>query len=858
MAATRHHPPQLPPPVHLTADDARYTGAMRLNIPVPREVGAGASSIARKRAAGYVESVTLTTLVHGTRVRLHAGGRRAASGEAQGPGAPPPHAPCVDVASMRVDVGKECGEGAARTDDALPLLTAPKRPTRVVFTGARVLAGADEKDAVTDTVIDIINGFKAPARGAPLRAAAATADAAAAARGDAPDPSSPPRSPGVATGAVSPPPAAAAPPLGRPGSTPDGGDLLKLLLAQGAAPDAGGDTAAGRSSSPDDAPPSSPPPRRPPSTPRPLSASVAARLASPPPGGARAPRGGVAGAAAVPAPASPPSYEVIADGLQVCLCADSAPGRVLVTSTSARVVGGPPPGDPDRSAVLFDATGVALHACLTDVDPCGPPAWLDDDGKPPLDTAAGAAPERVVDPFDFCVRHASAAEGRRGRPPRADELAIDLPPLTARAPGAAFAVLVDVGQALSGRPPPPPPSGAADAVLLASAPAAAAAAPPGGEAVAALVRAASRYAVATRDLASLRGDVAAAAPPGDTTWAAAPPARGADAAAALRDVLNRGSVTGGVSSPPSGGPLTAGAPAVVAAATATPPDTPAAPRALALRAAAARTAERGAAASALASARDAARAAAPARHARHTRVALAGVAWGLAEPDGSPFLDVALGRTVVAAESNPDGSGASKLVLTSLSVRDPAARLGAAPGTDAGGVLVQWNPDASWEGDPAARVVAKLAPAAAGYSTIYEHAEATLHPLAVHVSDAVAAGLWDYFFPSVADGGGVADAKPSRRQEAFKRAVAAPASRLLRRGGGGGDLPPSASTAGLAGLTSPGVLSEEDETQRWRRRRQRGVRQWRSNRPAPAPPPRVAPRQTRRPPRPPRPTPRPV
>jgi len=811
----------------LAIDAARYRGRMRLNVPAARDLPATASSIARKRESSRTDSVTLETAVLATGLALAAGGRRAAAGEPQGAGAPPPGAPALTVNELEVDVGKDLAEGVDAGSDGRAAAAAPRRPTRVVFHGARVLAGGDERDAVVDAVADIVAGFRAPCRA--QRAPADPGCAAAVVDAAPPAPASPPP--------ASPPPLSPSPPPQRPGATPDGGDLLKLLLAQGAGE--GEREGEGASASADaDAPA------------RPLSASVRARLASPPPGGR--PRAGVTGATSVPAPAAPPRYEIVADGIQLCLCAETAPGRLLITAATARLVGGPPRGDPDRTALSFEAGGVAAHAALNDVDPRGPPPWLDATGAPPSTIAAGAAPELVVEPFALTVRRAGAApavgDGARARPARADELAVDLPSLAARASGAQFAVLVDVGQTLGGRLPPARPSPAVAAVELARAVAAPAATTADDRAV---KRAAARYGRAAAELACLRGDVAAAAPRAarggsDGGWSAAPPTRAADAAAAIRDALAVG-----------GGPLAAGAAraGVGAGAPPRPPasaDDAAAPRALALwaaAAAAARAAERGAAAAELAAARAAAAAAAPAAHARHTRASLARLALALAEPDGAPFLDLTLDGAVLAAESNPDGSGASKLVLASASVRDPAARLGPAPGTDAGGVLVLWHPDASWEGDPALRVLARAAPCATGYAAVYEHVEASIHPLAAHLSDALAAGLWEFFFPpAVGDAGDGGDAKLTRRQEAFVRRAVAPAKGLFaRHKDRGGALSPSASGGALAGggsgVPSPGVLSDEDEVPPDDASGVSLVRASRRARPAPPPPARRPPRR---------------
>ncbi len=74
-------------------------------------------------------------------------------------------------------------------------------------------------------------------------------------------------------------------------------------------------------------------------------------------------------------------------------------------------------------------------------------------------------------------------------------------------------------------------------------------------------------------------------------------------------------------------------------------------------------------------------------------------------------------------------------------MRDATGSLAAAAGTDAGAVLTLWNPDESWSRDALLRVNAVLGPATRTH-TIYEHIELVVHPLGVHLNEAVASAFW--------------------------------------------------------------------------------------------------------------------
>jgi len=92
---------------------------------------------------------------------------------------------------------------------------------------------------------------------------------------------------------------------------------------------------------------------------------------------------------------------------------------------------------------------------------------------------------------------------------------------------------------------------------------------------------------------------------------------------------------------------------------------------------------------------------------------------------------------------------------------DATGSLPEGPATPPGVILAVWNPDASYEREPVLRIVTTMGVPTATH-TIFEHLDATLHPLSVHLTESIAVGCWEYFFPKE-------DSKT--RQEAFTQSV---------------------------------------------------------------------------------------
>jgi len=80
-------------------------------------------------------------------------------------------------------------------------------------------------------------------------------------------------------------------------------------------------------------------------------------------------------------------------------------------------------------------------------------------------------------------------------------------------------------------------------------------------------------------------------------------------------------------------------------------------------------------------------------------------------------------------------------VVQSAGVLDATGGTPATPFTPAGAVLTLWHPDASWRRDPLLTVTAVLGAPTRSH-TVYEHLELSVHPLGVHLHEALATAFW--------------------------------------------------------------------------------------------------------------------
>ncbi|KFM25649.1 Aprataxin [Auxenochlorella protothecoides] len=194
------------------------------------------------------------------------------------------------------------------------------------------------------------------------------------------------------------------------------------------------------------------------------------------------------------------------------------------------------------------------------------------------------------------------------------------------------------------------------------------------------------------------------------------------------------------------------------------------------------------------------------RFASRLRLQVDRVVWQLCSPGREPFVQASIRRLCLDRLRNRDHSGSFKFVIHRIEVLDALGTLEPAPGVGAGVILSVWNPDASWARDDVLRLVATLGvPTKArrggdgegggGNHTVYEHVDASLHPLAVHLTESIAVAFWEYFFPKEPDA--------AKRQAAFAQSFKpAPSRKGHRRARTA--LPSEAEGGSLAGELSHG------------------------------------------------------
>ena len=137
------------------------------------------------------------------------------------------------------------------------------------------------------------------------------------------------------------------------------------------------------------------------------------------------------------------------------------------------------------------------------------------------------------------------------------------------------------------------------------------------------------------------------------------------------------------------------------------------------------------------------------------------VVWQLCDQERVPFVQASIKKAVFDRRRNRDRSGSVRFTIHSLDVLDATGALPEGPATSAGVILTNWNPDSSYEREPMLRVISTLGVPTSKYD-VFEHLDATLHPLTLHLTEQIATACWEYFFPKE-------DQKS--RQEAFSTSM---------------------------------------------------------------------------------------
>ena len=139
------------------------------------------------------------------------------------------------------------------------------------------------------------------------------------------------------------------------------------------------------------------------------------------------------------------------------------------------------------------------------------------------------------------------------------------------------------------------------------------------------------------------------------------------------------------------------------------------------------------------------------------------VVWQLCDQDRSPFVQASIKKVTFDQRKNKDHSGSAKFIIHRIDILDATGFLPEGPATPAGVILTTWNPDESYEREPVLRIISTLG-VPTSKRNIYEHLDATLHPLSLHLTEEIASACWEYFFPKE-------DSKS--RQETFSSTVTA-------------------------------------------------------------------------------------
>lgn len=149
------------------------------------------------------------------------------------------------------------------------------------------------------------------------------------------------------------------------------------------------------------------------------------------------------------------------------------------------------------------------------------------------------------------------------------------------------------------------------------------------------------------------------------------------------------------------------------------------------------------------------------RAASRVLIQLDRIVWQLCTIERTPFVQAALRGLTFDTHRNRDHSGSAKFTIHRIDIIDATGNLSEGPATPPGVILACWNPDASYEREPVLRVVTTMGVPTRTH-TVFEHLDASLHPLSLHLTEQIAVTCWEYFFPKE-------DSKS--RQEAFSQSV---------------------------------------------------------------------------------------
>jgi hypothetical protein len=122
------------------------------------------------------------------------------------------------------------------------------------------------------------------------------------------------------------------------------------------------------------------------------------------------------------------------------------------------------------------------------------------------------------------------------------------------------------------------------------------------------------------------------------------------------------------------------------------------------------------------------------------------VVWQLCDKSRSPFVQASIKKVMFDRRRNRDRSGSARFSIHRLDILDATGVLPEGPATPAGVILTTWNPESSYEREPVLRIISTLGVPTSRYD-VFEHLDASLHPLSLHLTEQIATACWEYFFP---------------------------------------------------------------------------------------------------------------
>eukprot|EP00873_Tetraselmis_striata_P016485 jgi/Tetstr1/436749/TSEL_025530.t2 len=130
---------------------------------------------------------------------------------------------------------------------------------------------------------------------------------------------------------------------------------------------------------------------------------------------------------------------------------------------------------------------------------------------------------------------------------------------------------------------------------------------------------------------------------------------------------------------------------------------------------------------------------------------VAHVGLSLLQDGDKPWVRGGLDGISFARVAKVDKSGTIQASIRKLELHDAEGRLPATKGTGNGVILAHWDPSPASENDPTLTLHARHGPHTSGSQLVMQHLEVVVHPLGMHLTQALASQLNEYFELASAD-----------------------------------------------------------------------------------------------------------